>query len=265
MLNLMNLEWKKTWKVYVLGMVSVLLVYAYLVLRGTDSLYRGELGAGIATTLLVMLITVGSFFLLFQSISLLSVDVKEKGYLLFSTPNSAWKILGAKLTIVFLRFFIWGVMVAAIFFHMMSSLKIDELQGVLLHNIPQIIFVILISALASLFFTMTMYFLISITATVLASWRHPVLFTILGYFGLSYVVDWVSVKLGGLIDLPVTFQWNVPMISQMNGFSMTGNINAMTFNAQGMSFNIVPALFYLIVAVGYFMAAGYLLDRKLNI
>ncbi|BES63595.1 hypothetical protein SANA_00340 [Gottschalkiaceae bacterium SANA] len=262
MLNLMNFEWKKTWKVYVLGIVSVLLVYAYLVLQGTDNLYRGELGAGIATTLLVLLITVGSFFLLFHSISLLSVDVKEKGYLLFSTPNSAWKILGAKLAVVFLRFFIWGFMVAGIFFHMMSSLKIEELQGVLLHNVPQIIVLILISALASLFFTMTIYFLISITATVLASWRHPVLFVILAYFGLAYVVDWVAVKLGELVNLPVTFQWNVPMINEMNGFSITGAIN---YSAQGAVFNIVPLLFYLIIGVVYFMAAGYLLDRKLNI
>ena len=262
MLNLMNFEWKKSWKVFMLGIASVLIVYLYLVLQGTDNLYRGELGAGIAMTILVMLITVGSAALLFHSISFLSVDVKEKGYLLFSTPNSAWKILGAKLTVVFLRFFIWGFMVAAIFFHMMSSLKIEELQGVLLHNVPQIIFLILISALASLFFTMTIYFLISITATVLASWRHPVLFVILAYFGLTYVIDWVAVKLGELATLPVTFHWNVPMINEMNGFSLTGAIN---YSAQGAVFNMVPVLFYLLVAVGYFMAAGYLLDRKLNI
>ena len=262
MLNLMNFEWKKSWKVFMLGIASVLIVYLYLVLQGTDNLYRGELGAGIAMTILVMLITVGSAALLFHSISFLSVDVKEKGYLLFSTPNSAWKILGAKLTVVFLRFFIWGFMVAAIFFHMMSSLKVEELQGVLMHNIPQIVFLIFISAMASLFFTMTIYFLISITATVLASWRHPVLFVILAYFGLTYVVDWVAVKLGELATLPVTFQWNMPLINQMNGFSITGAIN---YSAQGVSFNIVPVLFYLVIGIGYFMAAGYLLDRKLNI
>ncbi len=265
MLNLMNFEWKKSWKVFMLGITSILLVYTYLALQGTDNLYRGELGAGIAMALLVMLITVGSVALLFHSISFLSVDVKEKGYLLFSTPNSAWKMLGAKLTVVFLRFFIWGVMVAAIFFHMMSWLKVVELQGILLHNVPQIVFLILISALASLFFTMTIYFLISITATFLASWRNPVLFVILAYFGLTYVVDWVAVKLGELATWPVTFQWNMPIINQMNGFSVSGNMNAITFTAQGLSFNIVPALFYLVIGVGYFMAAGYLLDRKLNI
>ncbi len=262
MLNLMNFEWKKSWKVYVLGMVSVLIVYAYLVLQGTDNLYRGELGSGIAMFLLVMLITVGSVFLIFHSISFLSVDVRDKGYLLFSTPNSAWKILGAKLAVVFLRFFLWGFMVAAIFFHMMSTLKVEELQGVLVHNIPQIIFLILVSALASLFFTMTIYFLISLTATVISSWRHPVLFVILAYFGLTYVVDWVAVKLGHLITLPVTFQWNMPMIDAMNGFSVTG---AISYSAQGAVFNVTPALFYLVIGVGYFLAAGYLLDRKLNI
>jgi len=182
--------------------------------------------------------------------------------LIFSTPNSAWKILGAKLAVVFIRFFMWGLMVAAIFLHMMSTLEVQELQGVLLHNIPQILFLILAVASASLFFTMTIYFLISLTATVVSSWRHPVLLVVLAYFGLTYVVDWIAVKLGELITLPVTFQWNMPMIDTMNGFSVTG---AISYSAQGAVFNLTPALFYIVIGVGYFLAAGYLLDRKLNI
>lgn len=262
MLNLMNFEWKKSWKAFVLGIVSVLIVYTYLAFQGIEKFNQGELDVVIAMVILISLLSIGSAAVLFHSISFLSTDVKDKGYLIFSTPNSAWKILGAKLAVVFIRFFLWGLMMASIFFHMMGSLKIPELQSALMHNIPQVFLLIMVSAAASLFFTMTIYFLISLTATVLSGWKYPVLLMIMAYFGLSYVVDKIAVKLGELVSLPVTFQWNMPMIDQMNGFSVTG---AMSYSAQGAVFNIAPILFYMVIGLGYFMAAGYLLDRKLNI
>jgi hypothetical protein len=262
MLNLMMFEWKKSWKVYVMGIVSVLIVYGYLVLQGTDNLYRGDMDNVIAMVLLTLLITVGSFFLMFHSISFLATDVGDKGYLIFSTPNSAWKILGAKLIVVFTRFFLWGLLMAAILFHMVSAMDVSELLDILVHNIPQILFMILAVACAALFFTMTIYFLISLTATVFSSWRHPVLLVVLAYFGLSFGIDWIGVKLGELVSLPVTFRWNMPLADSMNGFNVTG---AMSYSAEGVVFNATTSIFYLLIAVALFMAAGYLLDRKLNI
>ena len=211
MLKLMKYEFRKTWitKVILLGITAVAEA-GYLIALYTDREDTVALTAGILT-----LLAIGGVMVIgLESVLTLHRDMNTKqGYMLFMTPNSCYKILGAKVLECGL-----SILVTGAFFFLLGSLDVtllfaksgelnqlwEMIQEFLRHlsfNDGQIALSIDTQTMAALVFSLltgwistitTAYLADVVSAALLNGKRFNGLLSFALFLALSWLTSWVG-------------------------------------------------------------------------
>ena len=206
MLNLLKYEFRKTFgvKAIILALTAVLEIVFLIGLYGEFDAPLG-IGAGLLlTTASVGVIVIGIY-----SIILLRNDLNTKqSYMLFMTPNSSYKILGAKVIECGLSIFIIGMFFAAlgILDLMLVSQKFGEIEEffevikLMFSEIADFstatLFATALSILSSwLFSVVTAFFAIVLSATFLNGKKFNGLLSLIIFIAISILVGYIFNKL----------------------------------------------------------------------
>ena len=225
MLKLIGYEFRKSWiaKAILLGITALLEVVYVVGLLTSD-----EATITIAAALLFMIATSGILVIGLMSVVVLHRDMNTRqGYMLFMTPNSCYKILGAKVLENGL-----SILVAGAFFTLLGALdvtllfghynRLDELwqmaqkiltsmvPGIRLENTVLILF--LLTALCSWVSTVvTAYFADVMASSVLRGKRGGGFVAFLIFLAINLLVGWATTKLGEaklFKDVETLFIWS---------------------------------------------------------
>ncbi len=217
--------------------------------------------AAIAVTGLIVLSVVCVFYIYITGITAYSRDLREKsGYLVFMTPLSTYKVIGAKLLMVLIEatvfaawFVLFIILDVTLLLHRFADMTWQELaEGLgeiffflrdpeVLRGITGAMCAGLILAFISLFMTVTLaYLAISLSATVLQNRRGKGIVALIFFLVLNQLANLAANHLP-VLDI----DWN---------------------NAMGAVVARMPAmLFYVALSVGAFIGTGLLLEKKISL
>lgn len=167
--------------------------------------------AGTGAGLLVIVAMVSLLYFSFESIVTYSNDLRTKqSYMLFLTPRNMFQIVGAKLVTTILQIFVTGCAFAAIgigdvflvcakngevkefldaikgFFHALTGVEI---------RLSEVIYVILMLLIAWLVFIALAMLAITLSTTLLSTWKLKGIVSVIIYFAL----DWCVTKVANLV------------------------------------------------------------------
>ncbi len=191
----------------VVGFVVIALQLLYLAGVIFD---KGDWAAiGLGGTMIVAVISL--LYFSFESIVTYSNDLKTKqSYMLFLTPRNMFQIVGAKLATTVLQIFVCGCAFAAIgigdvvllcakkgdikefldvlkgFFHALTGVEI---------RLVEVIYVILMLLIAWLVFIALAMLAITLSTTLLSTWKLKGIVSVIIYF----VLDWCVAKVATLV------------------------------------------------------------------
>lgn len=171
---------------------------------------------GTTTGLLMLVAFISLLYFSFESIVTYSNDLRTKqSYMLFLTPCNMFEIVGAKLLTTMIQIFVCGCAFAAIAIgdvflvcakygsvrDLLEWVKVffRQLTGVEI-RLSEVIYVILMVLVTWLVFIALAMFAITLSTTLLSTWKLKGVASVVIYFAL----DWVVVKLANLV-LPTGF------------------------------------------------------------
>ncbi|QUI21530.1 hypothetical protein HZI73_04140 [Vallitalea pronyensis] len=189
--------------------VAVELVIVY-------TIYRGGAALGFSVFLIFLLGFGGLIMLFVDSIIMYSSDLyKKPGYMLFLTPNNAFKIIGSKLLVslieaaVAVGFFI-GLMY--INYHLVYTLYLNDLSGeakmlldlfIAFTKLPSVgDMVMIIVSLTVSWFTLivTAYLAITIRKTLLANIKFGGIVSFIFYSIIQFILIYIQIQILGNVD-----------------------------------------------------------------
>jgi len=164
-----------------------------------------------STTLLIVAGVVSLLYFSFESIVTYSNDLRTKqSYMIFLTPRNMFQVVGAKLLTTVMQIVLAGCAFAAIaigdvflvcakfgkvkdlvemlkeFFHSLTGVEI---------RLNEVVYVILMLLVAWLVFIAMAMFAITLSTTLLSTWKYKGIVSVALYFAL----DWVIAKIAGLM------------------------------------------------------------------
>lgn len=247
MLKLMKYELRKQWfsKLFILIVVGIIEIGFLFGIAKDDSN-----SAGVAMGLMVFVAFVAIMFVSFECIMTYSKDLKTKqSYMLFLTPNSTYKIVGAKVVtsvaqIGITAAFMIAVVSMNIFIVMLRYQNIEEMMKMLQEMIKEVmgwdvdyglILIALVAFLLEWISKVIMGILaITLSATFLSNTKGKGIVSLILFFVLNYVVS----KVGHLI-MP----------------------NSMVLFDQLM----IDAIFMGFVIAIFYFATAWMLDKKVSV
>ena len=252
--------------------LAVTIFFEAIFLIGIVSGYsNGEyIGVGIVGLMFTVILSIFIFGL--DSIDKLYKELNSKqSYMLLMTPNSSYKILGAKLLESGIAFLVSGVVfcgLAALDIYLLYiAAGIEGYEDeiiILLQNMTQsqYIFMVIdfILALCSMWFMMITlgYLSVVLQASILGEKRFGAGICFAIYITISIFTSWVR----GLI-IPEYVMDRIfygPAISE-TGFEIYGP--SASDMLSGMIFE--PMLYYLALAVVFYLIAAFFMDKKLSV
>ncbi len=289
MFKLMKYEFRKTFaqKLILLGITAVLEI-AYLIALFCHNENWTAVFAGLLTLLAiggVLMIGLGSVLILHRDIN------TKQSYMLFMTPNSSYRILGAKvaenglsilLTGVF--FFALGALDVTLLFTQFGTLAdlwdaIQELLRVFNQQIPldtASIALFVFSLLASWFAAINAAYLADvISASLLNGKKYNGLLTFVVYLGLAFVLGWlqraaVYLIIGepaGLLAGASSMDMNMAMGRIMFGREMMNESvqEVSEFVAYVQHQQLIQGIVALVYAGILYVCTAELMERKLSV
>lgn len=208
MLKSMKYEFRKNaFTLAVMGVIFVIAEVMFLIGVGAEN---GKL-FGIGMTVLVLIGFVGSVYILINGVGAYSRDLKDKsGYLVFMTPISTYKVIGAKLLMILVEIlvfsavsFLVGVLDILFLVRRTTDYTLEEIIEGIAEVLPikadqiyvQIagIAVFFLTLIIGLYMIVTMaYLAISLSSTVLQNKRGKGLASFLVFLAMSFVISYVQ-------------------------------------------------------------------------
>jgi ABC-2 type transport system permease protein len=263
MFKFVKYEIKGTYK-YILGILALVLVlftgiYNY-VHRANEGMGFEEIFMGLS--ILVLFGTALTTFL--YIVNLFKKELYEdRGYLTFSLPLTGNQIIGSKLIVALLWFFILGTGIAL--YNMLLTLIFmqAEIAG-LFDAIRPIINakVIIIWAITGLFsvvsLLLTIYFSMALGRVTFRNKRIG---------GLWFIIFIVVTGVLGFIQTSITEIF--PFYLDIYNFHI-GAMEQLSYESHGvtteiMNFNIASGIYNIIVSVALFLGTGYLIEKKIDL
>lgn len=269
MFNYMKYEIKGTYKSILGALVLVLIlftgIYAYTSKAELGALFIGlSIMLLFGTALVVFLYIVGSFR---------KELYEDSGYLTFTLPLTGNQIVGSKLIVALLWFFIIGIVIAIynimmvmIFnpFEMNIAKLFSMVQGV---SIKEVIVVVLTAVFSGVSLLILIYFSMSLSKVTFRNKKIGglwfVLFLILSGL-LGFVDNEICKLLPYYLDLN-TFHLNT-METLNNQYQLAYNHDRFFMSVSGaFPTNIASCVYNVVTTVALFLGTSYLIERKINL
>lgn len=272
MFKYMKYEIKGTYR-FILGVLALALIiftgiYAYRVDRGSTlgSLFMVlSIMILFGTVLVVFLYIVGSFR---------KELYEDSGYLTFTLPLTGNQIVGSKLIVALLWFFILGMVIAIynimmvmIFspFEMNIAKLFSMVQGV---SITEIIFAVLTPVFSGVSILILIYFSMSISKVTFRNKKIGGLWFIL-FLVLIILLGFGDAEISKL--LPYYLDLNTfhlkTTVALNNQYQLGYNNDSfyMSFHSGVLAVNIASSVYDVVTTVALFLGTGYLIERKINL
>lgn len=274
MLKYMKYEVKGTYK-YILSVLTLVLILITGLYASQEQIARGSFGGGLFMGLSIMILF-GTALVTFLYIvgSFRKELYEDRGFLTFTLPLKGIEIVGAKLIVALMWFFILGIAIA--FYNLVMALSFTPFELDISELFTEIIN--LVSVKIALF---------SIIATVYSG----VYMLILIYFSMALgKVTFRNKRIGGLwfiiflilngvlsfgqFGLEVFFPYYLDIESFTVGTKEILNsgynfvLGSGGFHGQGtgmFNINIISSVYSIITVVALFLGTGYLIEKKIDL
>lgn len=276
MLKYMKYEIKGTYK-FILGvtiLVFILFTGIYAYAGRTNSGSASGLGGLFAGLSILTLFGTGLVVFLYIVGSFRKELYEDSGYLTFTLPLSGNQIIGAKLIVALLWFFILGLLIVLynilmvmIFTPLEMNLAklFTALQGV---EIKKILYVIITTVFSGINIMILIYFSMSLGKITFRNKKIGgfwfILFLILGgVFG--YIDNEICKLLPYYLDLNT---FHLKTMETLNDLYHVGNSNDgfyMSIDSGAFAANIASCVYNIAVTIALFFGTSYLIERKINL
>jgi ABC-2 type transport system permease protein len=228
-----------------------------------------EILIAITTFLLSLMAVVSVVAIIIYSVILYLPDISKKpGYMLFSTPNSAYKILGSKIIVTlivgFLLFILFSLL--GVFDIYLLTKDIDTSEFTV-----ESIFKSIIDALSeepvgiTLFLASTLsqfvsniaiiYFSITLTYTFLSNLKFKNFIAFLVFVAVNVAISIIKFVIQSAMSLTGAFEFNTDLYNSSNPFDLKFNVD----------FMLVPLIVTTVIGLGMYFASAWMVEKKLNL
>lgn len=274
MISYMKYEIKGSYK-YIVGILALVLIlvtglYAY-VSKGIQSSSAGDLFIGLSimilfgTALATFLFIVGSFR---------KELYEDRGYLTFTLPLTGNQIVGSKLIVALLWFFILGIVIAIYNVIMALSfspveLQLSELFSMVFQqiSIKAIVYLIVVTVFSGVNMLILIYFSMALSKVTFRNKRIGGLWFIV-FLILSGIVSYGQFAIGELlpyfIDLDTFKVGTMDMFNSQVAFELNHGI-MMSINSDVLLTNIATSIYSIVTTVVLFLGTGYLIEKKIDL
>ncbi|MDN5351896.1 MAG: hypothetical protein PWQ12_815 [Clostridiales bacterium] len=256
MLKLLKFEFNRKRLVLLIALAATLLgeVLALAKYYSIEASFRDFTGGEYLALLMVVLLIGFSILYLIDLIGLMRQDMfKQEGYMLFMTPNSGYKILGAKLLFAFLE----GIAMVGVYFVLLLinfeligpqlfQLNLLDWHGIQSDEWILIVKVLFLVVFAIIEFALTVYFSFAIFKGLFNNNRFKGLIT----FGIFIGVSLIRGKIGDLLTQAIFGN------TVVREFVVTTSIGPF------INFSILESLVWILIL---FLGTGYLIENKVNL
>ena len=257
MLKLIKFEFSRKKTMYLVAAILLVIAQAFVLYKYLElgSHVRDEFGLDIFGAYAGILMVAFSILYLIDIIFLFREDLfKQEGYMLFMTPNSGYKLLGAKLLFALLE----GVLIFGVYSVIILSnikfMNVDVINFVF-KNLSTKEFWIMAKGLFAIIlmimqFSLVVYLSFALFKSIFSNTRFKGLIT----FGIFIVLNIAISKIQELLSYILPFE---------SRFNVIFNENS-TMDAVNISLN--NGVFMSVVSVIIlFIGTGYLLEKKINL
>lgn len=218
-------------------------------------------------SLILLVIGIATFVILFINCikSMSKYLYGSDGYLMFTTPQSGYSIIGSRLIVSLIQI---AVVLAAflvfVYFTLikgfMSIANLEGMYDIVINafdiNWQVTIIFILDFILGFVSFLLTVYFSMILGKSIIPIRKHEKLVGFITFIVINSLLNYMSYKISRLItiDIPI------------NGIcSANGSIGSIFINNNVLSIGFSSTIFNIIVCIIFFFASSYLIDNKIEL
>ena len=251
-----------------------ILIYFFSIIFLTEILFLigyaldKEILIAITTFLLSIMAVVSVVAIIIYSVILYLPDISKKpGYMLFSTPNSAYKILGSKIIVTlifgFLLFILFSLLGVFDIYLLTKDIDTSEitLESIFksiidaLSEEPVGITLFLASTLSQFVSNITIiYFSITLTYTFLSNVKFKNFIAFLVFIAVNTVISIVGFAIRSAMSLTGAFKFDISYNTD-NPFDLIYDVNYM----------LVPLIVNIVVGLSMYFASAWMVEKKLNL
>lgn len=270
----MKYEIKGTYK-YIAGVLALVLILITGLYIYGDRAAEGSFGGGLFVALSVMILfgtTLVTFFYIVGSFR--KELYEDRGYLTFTLPLKGIQIVGAKLVVALLWFFLLGIIVALYNLVMMLSFTPFELNlsdlisGITSFiSVREIILGIIITIFSGVNILVLIYFSMTLGKITFRNKRIGGLWFVI-FLVLSGILAFGQLRIETLLPFYIDFDtFKVVTNAVMNPefYVEYGNNGLDTRVSGGYPLNIAGTLYNIVITVALFLGAGYLIEKKIDL
>lgn len=267
MFSLIKYELKGIYKsiLGILACIAIVSVFSNIVIP-ISSEKNALIYLGI-TNLIVFAIGVATFVIIVLNCikSLSKYLYGNEGYLLFTTPQSGYSIIGSRLIVSLIQIIViptafslmvyFGIIKRAFEMVNMKEILSKIVQSV---NFSAIALVSLDGVLGIVLLLLTIYFSMILSKSIIPIRKHEGLVGFITFVILNMLIGWISIKLNNslLIQIPFT-----PIgANTMNGININMQINNGVIN-----YSLSQFIFNLAASILLFFGSAYLIDNKIEL
>lgn len=266
MFKLVKYEFKSLYK-SLLGFLVALAVLTIFSFFGSPTT-KNESIVFLFTTIGFVAISIAIFVVVFLNCiqSLSKYLYKSEGYLLFSTPQSGYSIIGSRLIVAFIEI-IGSQLVLGVFFYFAVIHKVLKTENItnfwstlfsyMDASMIGIVAYIFISFLLSLIaFLITVYFSMILSKSLIPFQKNQGVIAFVAFIVINLVISSIGSFVGNIIN-----------ISIKTNYAIQGTINLGEIIIENgfISLSLGSIIFTLLISVILFIASSYLIDNKLEL
>ena len=252
-----------------------ILIYFFSIIFLTEILFLigyaldKEILIAITTFLLSIMAVVSIVAIIIYSVILYLPDISKKpGYMLFSTPNSAYKILGSKIIVTlifgFLLFILFSLLGVFDIYLLTKDIDTSEitLESIFksiidaLSEEPVGITLFLASTLSQFVSNITIiYFSITLTYTFLSNVKFKNFIAFLVFVAVNVGISIIKFAIQSAMSLTGAVEFNLTSYTSENPFDIMFNVDYM----------LVPLIVTTVVGLSMYFASAWMVEKKLNL
>lgn len=275
MVNLMKYEIKGTYK-FILGILALVLIlitslYAY----GNKMADGGSIGGGIFMSL-SMMILFGTALVTFLYIvgSFRKELYEDRGYLTFTLPLKGIEVVGAKLIVALLWFFILGIVIALYNVIMALSftpfeLNVSDLFAAVTNavSIKVILFIAIATVFRGVYMLILIYFSMALGKVTFRNKRIGGLWFII-FLVLNGILSSLQFGIEALFPFYIDLETFKVGTQEFVNSHVNFMIGSSVFQSQtegGFPVNMIAGIYSIITTVALFLGTGYLIEKKIDL